>query len=99
MRGAETSRMITIGRERIIGRGDRTPVQEGSRRRPPTVSLAVTRSEPMALHKHRAHAIVGAVWMFGLAALFYTGRWWPGIMFVVGLSAIVEGLIAGQGWY
>jgi len=53
----------------------------------------------MALHKDRAHAITGAVWLFGLAALFYTGRWWPGLMFVIGASAIVEGLTEGQGWY
>jgi len=53
----------------------------------------------MSLHKEQAHAITGAVWLFGLAALFYTGLWWPGIMFVIGISAIIEGLIAGQKWY
>ena len=53
----------------------------------------------MTLTKEQAHAIEGAVWLFGLAALFYTGRWWPGIMFVIGVSAIVEGLTQGQGWY
>ncbi len=53
----------------------------------------------MTLSREQAHAISGAVWLFGLAALFYTGRWWPGIMFVIGVSAIVEGLIEGQGWY
>jgi hypothetical protein len=53
----------------------------------------------MVLNKEQAHAITGAVWLFGLAALFYTGDWWPGILFVVGISAIVEGLIQGKGWY
>src|SRR3954454_16457536 len=53
----------------------------------------------MTLPKEQAHAITGAVWLFGLAALFYTGRWWPGIMFVVGVSAIIEGLVNGRGWY
>jgi hypothetical protein len=53
----------------------------------------------MTLSKDQAHAIEGAVWLFGLAALFYTGRWWPGIMFVIGLSAVIEGLTQGQGWY
>jgi len=51
------------------------------------------------LRDEQAHAITGAVWLFGLAALFYTGRWWPGIMFVIGASAIIEGLIERQGWY
>ncbi len=51
------------------------------------------------LQKKQAHAITGAVWLFGLAALLYTNRWWPGIMFVIGASVIVEGLISGRGWY
>src|SRR3954452_1850717 len=53
----------------------------------------------MALQKEQIHAITGAVWLFGLAAMFYTGRWWPGILFVVGASMIVEGLLNGQSWY
>jgi hypothetical protein len=53
----------------------------------------------MTLQKEQAHAITGAVWLFGLAALFYTGRWWPGVLFLLGASSIVEGLIQGQGWY
>jgi hypothetical protein len=53
----------------------------------------------MALREDQAHAITGAVWLFGLAALFYTGRWWPGIMFVIGASAVAEGLTGGRGWY
>ena len=43
-------------------------------------------------------AIEGAVWMFGLAALFATGFWWPGIMFVIGVSSLVAGLARGHGW-
>jgi hypothetical protein len=53
----------------------------------------------MALPRQQAHAITGAVWLFGLAALFYTGWWWPGIMFVVGAAMIIEGLVAGKRWY
>jgi hypothetical protein len=53
----------------------------------------------MYLDQSRASAIIGAIWLFGLAALFYTGYWWPGIMFVIGLAAIVEGLVHGHGWY
>jgi signal transduction histidine kinase len=53
----------------------------------------------MALHKDQVHAINGAVWLFGLGALFYTRAWWPGILFLVGISAIVEGLVDGQGWF
>jgi hypothetical protein len=53
----------------------------------------------MTLSREQARSIEGAVWLFGLAVLFYTGRWWPGIMFVIGTAAIVEGLIEGHGWY
>ncbi|MBN2371529.1 MAG: hypothetical protein JXO72_13690 [Vicinamibacteria bacterium] len=35
----------------------------------------------------------GAVWLLGLAALAYTHWWWPGILVLVGLSGLVEGLI------
>lgn len=34
----------------------------------------------------------GAIWMIGLGILFLTGDWWPGIMILIGISAIVEGL-------
>lgn len=53
----------------------------------------------MYLDQQRANAIIGATWLFGIAALFYTGFWWPGILFVVGVSSIIEGLVRGQGWY
>ncbi len=47
----------------------------------------------------RANKLTGGIWLIGLGILFYTGRWWPGIMFVIGVSAIVEGLVQGRGWY
>ncbi|MDR3637262.1 MAG: hypothetical protein P4L84_25885 [Isosphaeraceae bacterium] len=53
----------------------------------------------MYLDPQRAHALVGATWLFGFAALFYTGYWWPGILFLVGVTSIVEGLVRGRGWY
>jgi len=53
----------------------------------------------MSLRAEQAHAIMGAVWLFGLAALFFTAMWWPGMLFLIGISAIVEGLIAGKKWY
>lgn len=53
----------------------------------------------MTLRREQAHAIAVAVWLFGLAALFYTGRWWPGILFVIGISSIIEGLVLKEGWH
>ena len=34
-----------------------------------------------------------AVWLIGLAILFWKGWWWPGILVLVGISAIVEAVI------
>jgi ribosomal protein L40E len=33
--------------------------------------------------------VVGGVWLIGIAVLAITGWWWPGIMVLVGLSAIL----------
>ena len=37
--------------------------------------------------------IHGAVWLIGLAILFWTGRWWPGILVLVAISVILEAVI------
>ena len=52
----------------------------------------------MYLNKRRADEISGAVFMIGLGLLFLLG-FWPGIMFVIGLTSIVQGLADGRGWY
>lgn len=48
----------------------------------------------------RAQEIQSAIWLIGLGILFFTGRWWPGILIVIGVSAIagavVRGLDAGE---
>jgi len=36
--------------------------------------------------------IQGGVWLIGLAALFYFDIFWPGILILIGLSSIVEGV-------
>jgi hypothetical protein len=35
-----------------------------------------------------------AVWLFGLAYLFISGNWWPGILFLVAASMLLEGVLA-----
>lgn len=37
--------------------------------------------------------VQGAVWLIGLAILAWQGWWWPGILILVALSGIVEGVI------
>ena len=37
----------------------------------------------------RGRPLHGAIWMIGLGILFFTGHWWPGILILVGISAIL----------
>jgi hypothetical protein len=53
----------------------------------------------MNLTQQQANAVNGAVWLFGLAALFATGFWWPGIMFVIGVSGVVQSMVRGHGLF
>jgi hypothetical protein len=46
----------------------------------------------------RANAVTGGIWLIGLGVLMATGFWWPGILFLVGITAIVEGSARGAGW-
>jgi hypothetical protein len=48
---------------------------------------------------HQANAITSAIWLVGIGILIVTGFWWPGIMFLIGFSSIVQGLVRGRGWY
>jgi hypothetical protein len=37
--------------------------------------------------------IHAGIWMIGLAILFLKGWWWPGILFLVAFSMVLEGLL------
>ena len=53
----------------------------------------------MRFTQKQADGISAAIWLIGLGVLFATGFWWPGSMFLVGTASIVQGLVAGRGWY
>ena len=42
--------------------------------------------------------IMGGIWLIGIAVLAVTGWWWPGIMVLIGMSALVGGLQSGGSW-
>jgi hypothetical protein len=50
------------------------------------------------MHRHDHHQRMGhpgndihsAVWLIGLAVLFFTGFWWPGILVLAGISMILQ---------
>lgn len=53
----------------------------------------------VSLNHRQANAITSAVWLVGIGLLIVTGWWWPGIMFLIGLSAIAQGFVGGHDWY
>jgi len=40
--------------------------------------------------RRRGPSINGVVWMIGLAVLFYTDWWWPGILVLAGISFLLS---------
>ncbi len=46
----------------------------------------------------RANAVTGGIWLIGLGVLFATEFWWPGILLLIGITAIVQGSARGAGW-
>jgi hydrogenase/urease accessory protein HupE len=52
---------------------------------------------PLDPNQHRA--IIGGTWLIGIGILFATRAWWPGIMFLIGITAILEGWLRRQTWY
>jgi hypothetical protein len=48
--------------------------------------------------RKRASAVSGGIFLIGLGVLIITGWWWPGIMFVIGLSGGGELIFRGKTW-
>ncbi len=48
--------------------------------------------------KHKHHGpwsdVSGAIWLIGLGFLFLTGWWWPGILILVGLNMVLDGVFS-----
>ncbi len=42
--------------------------------------------------------VMGGVFLIGLAILFITGYWWPGIMFVIGIAMLARTAAQGRAW-
>lgn len=56
-----------------------------------------TQSKEVEQEKKRmASAISGGIFLICLGVLLYTGWWWPGIMFAIGLSAGAELIFRGK---
>src|SRR4051812_22061822 len=46
----------------------------------------------------RSNQIFGGTFLIGLAVLFLTNWWWPGIMFVIGIAMIARAGAEGRNW-
>ncbi|MBL8094273.1 MAG: hypothetical protein JNL73_08890 [Anaerolineales bacterium] len=43
----------------------------------------------------RSSPLIGALWMFGLAYLFFSHNWWPGILILIGITIVANAVLAG----
>jgi hypothetical protein len=41
-------------------------------------------------------AVHSAIWLIGLAVLFYTGNWFPGILILVAISGVAQALLLSK---
>ena len=51
----------------------------------------------MYLSKDQGRGLSLGVFMVGFGILFLTGYWWPGLMFLIGVTAIVQAFVEGYG--
>jgi hypothetical protein len=48
--------------------------------------------------RRRASTVSGGIFLISLGVLAFTGWWWPGIMFAIGLSSGAELIFRGMIW-
>ncbi len=49
-------------------------------------------------NEEKASQVGAGVFLLGLGLLFFSGWWWPGIMFVIAASILAQTMAAGKGW-
>ncbi len=49
-------------------------------------------------NSQRANAVTGGIWLIGLGVLLATRYWFPGILFLAGITALIQGSAHGSGW-
>lgn len=50
------------------------------------------------MSEKRAGEIFSGTFLVGLAVLFLTGWWWPGVLYVSGIALIVRTVAQGKPW-
>ena len=51
------------------------------------------------MNSKRSGQITGGIFFIGIAVLALTRFWWPGILVVMGITAIVSGALQGRQWH
>jgi hypothetical protein len=49
--------------------------------------------------KQRSGEISTGIFLVGLGIIWVTGNWFPGLLFVIGVSSIAQALGEGKAWY
>lgn len=50
------------------------------------------------MNEKRANEIFGGIFLVGMAILFLLNWWWPGILFVIGISMMARAVAQGRSW-
>jgi hypothetical protein len=53
----------------------------------------------MMHRKQLVDAVTAGMWLIGIGVLFATRFWCPGIMFLIGVTAFLQGRLRGHPWY
>ena len=56
-------------------------------------NLEKEKKGPWQNREKGANEIQIGIWMVGLGLLFYFGFIWPGILILIGISSIIEGIL------
>ncbi len=48
--------------------------------------------------QQRSNQIFGGTFLIGLAVLFLTNWWWPGILYVIGIALMTRSIAEGKSW-
>lgn len=46
----------------------------------------------MTLEPRQVSLITGGAWLIGIGLLYWTASWWPGIMFLIGVTVLLQTL-------
>ncbi len=52
----------------------------------------------MSLNRDQSNAVIAGIWLIGFGILFATKAWFPGIFFLIAVTALAQGIMYGRSW-